>query len=91
MPLYHYYCEACRNEFCMLCPMREYQLPRECPACGGQAPRMLYAPYLSTMPTHNRIAHQRNEQSADAPRVERRQVGGAPRHHHPSRPWMIGH
>ncbi len=78
----------------MMRRMSEYKLPGDCPECGGVAPRILRAAYLNTMAGNNRIAHQRNERSADEPRVERRMVGAAATrrgHPHPSRPWMLGH
>ncbi|MGQ4808651.1 hypothetical protein NKDENANG_02039 [Candidatus Entotheonellaceae bacterium PAL068K] len=97
MPLYHYYCETCRNEFVVMRRLSEHKLPGQCPGCGGAAPRVLKAPHINTMAKNSRIAHQRNERSADEPRIEHR-VASLPAsrdkrhgHPHPRRPWMLGH
>lgn len=68
MPLYDYACCDCGS-------FREWQsmsasaMPVECPACGEPAPRAITAPFIANMNPHNRIAHQRNEKSADEPKV----------------------
>ena len=68
MPLYDYACSDCG-------PFREWQsmsaaaMPVDCPACGDTAPRAITAPFIANMNPHNRIAHQRNEKSADEPQV----------------------
>lgn len=96
MPLYHYLCEGC-GEFAERRRMAEYDISVECPRCRRLAPRALKAPFLNTMNKNRRIAHQRNERSADEPRVERRRApagAGTRAHHHrahSTRPWMIGH
>jgi len=81
--------------------------PAACPVCGEAAPRTIAAPFIANMNPHNRIAHQRNEKSADEPRLIRKKThdhnAGAHPHHHgghahghshshgQGRPWMIGH
>lgn len=40
-----------------------------CPACDRQAQRAVTAPALALMPANNRIAHSRNEKSADQPEL----------------------
>ena len=105
MPLYDYTCSDCG-------PFRDWQsmnaaaAPVDCPACGDPAPRAIAAPFIADMNPHNRIAHQRNEKSADEPEVmsgkQLRRAGASrsgPGHHHhghhghghDGRPWMIGH
>ena len=106
MPLYDYSCDSC-GPFRDWQPMSAAGLPADCPDCGDPADRRITAPFIANMPAHNRIAHQRNEKSADEPQVMNRQQldrTGAKRgqthghhhhghshHHHASRPWMIGH
>jgi putative FmdB family regulatory protein len=104
MPLYDYSCEECG-------PFREWQSmglssePVNCPSCGQSSRRVIAAPYLADMKPNTRIAHQRNEKSADEPRVVRKashdhsagghvhphRHGAGGHSHGPSRPWMIGH
>jgi len=45
MPLYDYKCAPC-GRFSVSRPMREFDLPAPCPACGKQAMRALTAPAL---------------------------------------------
>ncbi len=104
MPLYNYICNDC-GPFGDWHPMSAAAAPATCPDCGGSAPRMVAAPFLATMNPYNRIAHQRNEKSADEPRVIKKQShnhdakahphrhgGHAHAHSHShGRPWMIGH
>ena len=52
-----------------------------CPDCGKPAPRGISAPFIANMDPNNRIAHQRNEKSANEPRVAFGQPGGH-RHRH---------
>lgn len=105
MPLYDYACNDCG-------PFREWQsmsaaaIPVDCPACGDSAPRAVTAPFIANMNPHNRIAHQRNEKSADEPMVrsgeyvmstgKKRSGHHHHGHHghshgHQGRPWMVGH
>ena len=106
MPVYSYDCTRC-GEFEDWRSMSEASDPSACPDCGALAPRAISAPNLATMPRNNRIAHERNEKSADEPRVmsrEQHQRMGRTRshdHHHHNgkahahrsngRPWMVGH
>lgn len=99
MPLYNYACEEC-GPFREWRAMSEAGKPVACLGCGEPAPAAVTAPYIANMNPHNRIAHQRNEKSADAPEVVRMKTGsdaqphphrhGAGGHGH-GRPWMIGH
>lgn len=92
MPLYDYLCKDCG-------PFRDWQSmsaaegPIDCPTCGDPAPRAITAPFIANMNPHNRIAHQRNEKSADEPQVmsrdrmdrlggKRSQEAGHSHHHH---------
>ncbi len=106
MPLYDYSCKKCG-------PFRDWQSmgrssePAVCPSCGLRSVRAIVAPFIADMNPNNRIAHQRNEKSADEPRVinkpapthggvghshpHRHGAGGRHHAHGPSRPWMIGH
>ena len=47
-----------------------------CPDCGKPAPHRISAPFIANMDPNNRIAHQRNEKSANEPRVASGQPGG---------------
>lgn len=79
MPLYDYHCPQC-GSFTAWNPMSRASTPEACPSCAVPAPRAVIAPYLNTMDSHNRIAHQRNENSADAPTVmSREQLHGVSR------------
>lgn len=101
MPLYDYACSDC-GPFRDWQPMSAAGAPAACPDCGGAAPRTITAPFIANMNPHNRIAHQRNEKSADEPRLARKMThdhnadahphrqGHAHSHSH-GRPWMIGH
>jgi putative FmdB family regulatory protein len=67
MPVYDYLCDRC-GPFTEIRPMSDYDAPRECPACGEQAPRaLLTAPYFAAMSADRRIAHAINERSASSP------------------------
>lgn len=67
MPVYDYLCDAC-GPFSEMRPMADYDLPRECPACGKQSPRaFLTAPYFAAMAADRRLAYATNERSASAP------------------------
>lgn len=98
MPLYDYCCDCC-GTFSAWNRMNQAAEPVACPVCDDAAQRVISAPFLNTMNPHNRIAHQRNEKSADAPAVmSRDQLGrsgskpaghahhhGCGHHHHASR------
>lgn len=75
MPLYDYHCDAC-GPFSAWTRMARAAEPADCPACATPARRVINAPFLNTMNSYNRTAHQRNEKSADAPMVmSRDQLG----------------
>jgi putative FmdB family regulatory protein len=105
MPLYDYHCPTC-GDFRAWRRMSEAREPVVCSNCDGPAARAMVAPQLALMPSNSRIAHQRNEKSADEPKVvSRSQMGDGEHphrhaHHHHGhghkhgaggRPWMIGH
>jgi putative FmdB family regulatory protein len=98
MPLYDYCCTQC-GPFREWGAMSEAAAPAPCPGCGIGAPRTITAPSVSTLSGANRVAHSRNEKSADEPRVVSRtdhESSGTGGHSHghahtPKRPWMIGH
>jgi putative FmdB family regulatory protein len=72
MPLYDYACST-HGEFREWRPMSECGLPAPCPECGRPAPRLPAMPSLRQVPSHVRIAHERNERSAEEPRVMTRE------------------
>lgn len=100
MPLYGYQCEMC-GPFSEWQPMARSDRAVACPSCKTQSQRLLAAPSLSAVSANNRIAHERNERSAEAPRVMQRAEldarGGHLHHHAPQqgrnmyRPSMLGH
>jgi hypothetical protein len=79
----------------------------ECPSCGAKSKRLVAMPYLACVSRNVRIAHERNERSADQPLVMRREewramgggLGSGHRHplglqderRHMDRPSMLGH
>lgn len=70
MPLYDYACEAC-GPFRDWRPMSRSEEDAPCPACGAASRRTVAMPFLPCVSRNDRIAHERNERSADAPRVVR--------------------
>jgi putative FmdB family regulatory protein len=105
MPLYEYSCGKC-GPFKEFQTMNRWSEPFACPDCGTQSARTISAPQISNVNPHTRIANQRNELSADQPKVMKKKAhehGAACTHKHPharpggnhkhgpSRPWMIGH
>ena len=68
MPLYDYRCDSC-GDFRDWHTMARSQEPTDCPTCGRPARRRVAKPFIAFMPSHTRIAHQRNEKSAHEPRV----------------------
>ena len=68
MPLYDYECDHC-GSFRDWRSMSEAAAPADCPTCGYSAPRAISAPFIAGMNPHTRIAHQRNEKSADQPQM----------------------
>lgn len=99
MPLYDYTC-ARHGAFRAWRPMSESDLATDCPECGGLSPRQIAMPYLRQVSRSVRIAHERNERSAEEPRVMSReqllvthgQLGAlaSGRHGHHRR-TMLGH
>ena len=106
MPLYDYHCNDC-GDFRAWRRMSEADAKTSCPTCATPARRAMVAPGLALMASNTRIAHTRNEKSADQPQVMTKKGlhqgdAGQPRahcdhHHHGQhqhahgRPWMIGH
>lgn len=102
MPIYDYACGAC-GPFRDWRPMSASQEGASCPSCGGSASRMVSMPALRRTGPHIHAAHERNERSAEQPRVvpERewragdRHAGHAHHHHDHGRgmyrPNMLGH
>lgn len=92
MPLYDYRCDDC-GDFRNWRPMSESGDSIPCPSCELIVGRAVTAPSLALMPNNNRIAHRRNEKSADQPDVVTRssmgnsdaqgnQCSGGHGHHH---------
>ena len=71
MPLYDYRCDSC-GDFRDWHAMARSREPAGCPICGRPARRQVATPFIALMPSHTRIAHQRNEKSAHEPKVMRR-------------------
>ena len=106
MPMYEYFCIKC-GPFSEIQSMARWAAPADCPACGHPSERTISAPQIANMDPHNRIAHQRNEKSADEPMMVTKKKHdhaacghnnghghshpGHTHKHGPSRPWMIGH
>ena len=103
MPLYDYVCDDC-GDFRSWRKMSESGDSMACPTCEQIVGRAVTAPSLALIPNNNRIAHSRNEKSADQPDVVTRssmdnshagahQCSGHGHHagHSHGRPWMIGH
>jgi putative FmdB family regulatory protein len=68
MPLYGYACPT-HGQFEDWRPMNLSGLPAACPECGATAPRTPSIPSIRQMKPNVRIAHERNERSAEEPRV----------------------
>ena len=91
MPLYDYACAQC-GPFRDWQPMIRSGDEVECPSCGILSKRSAAMPFLPCVSRENRIAHERNERSADSPMVMRREdMPGShghghghnhPHHHH---------
>lgn len=106
MPLYDYQCTTC-GTFRDWQPMSRSDLEAECPACGAASKRAIAMPFLTCIGVNERIAHERNEKSADQPTVMRREewralsggLGGRKNRHASGlgrgrsahRPSMLGH
>jgi len=72
MPLYDYVCDAC-GAFREWRPMAQSDEAAACPSCGKPSSRSVSMPFLPCVSRNTRIAHERNERSADAPTVMRRE------------------
>ncbi len=68
MPLYDYSCDAC-GDFRAWQAMSRAAATADCPSCGDPAGRSVAAPFIANMNPNTRIAHQRNEKSAEEPQV----------------------
>ncbi len=72
MPLYDYACAICG-------PFRDWRRMSlsdrraPCPSCGALSKRLPAMPFLPGLSRNVRIAHERNERSAEEPRVMRRE------------------
>ncbi|WP_072394179.1 zinc ribbon domain-containing protein [Hyphomicrobium sp. CS1GBMeth3] len=68
MPMYDYDCPAC-GPFTAMRVMAEFELPQDCPTCGGEAPRVLLtAPAFAGMDRGRRMAAETNERSSHEPK-----------------------
>jgi putative FmdB family regulatory protein len=72
MPLYDYACDGC-GPFRDWRPMSEAASEADCPACGRPSMRTVSSPFLACVSRNTRIAHERNERSAEEPKVMRRE------------------
>lgn len=86
MPLYDYQCSRC-GPFKEFQPLSKWNQDAACPICRGAAKRTIATPRLPCVSRNTRIAHERNERSAEEPRVMRRSElytahGPIPRHKH---------
>ena len=76
MPLYEYYSDAC-GVFSALQKMSQYRQPMICTGCGCMSERLISVPNFALLGKNQRVAHERNEQSAHAPRSMSRSCGCA--------------
>jgi putative FmdB family regulatory protein len=72
MPLYDYECGSC-GPFRGWRSMSRSDQNAKCPACGKPSQRLVAMPFLTCISQNARIAHERNEKSADQPAVMRRE------------------
>ena len=68
MPLYEYECTR-HGTFEEIQPMQRSAEPAQCPACGGQSPRVLSATRITTLSRASARAHAHNEKSRHSPEV----------------------
>jgi putative FmdB family regulatory protein len=68
MPLYDYQCSFC-GPFNDFRPLSEWDKRATCPSCGRLSKRCVAMPRLSCVSRNVRIAHERNELSAERPRL----------------------
>jgi putative FmdB family regulatory protein len=72
MPLYDYQCRVC-GPFKEFRPLSEWDKDTKCPNCGSPSKRPVAMPRLQCVSRNVRVAHERNERSAEEPRVMRRE------------------
>ena len=72
MPLYDYQCRVC-GPFRDFRPLSEWDKDTKCPNCGSPSKRSIASPRLQCVSRNVRVAHERNERSAEEPRVMRRE------------------
>jgi len=72
MPLYGYVCDDC-GDFQDWRPMDLSEQDGTCPSCAKPSRRAMSMPFLPCVSRNARIAHERNERSADQPAVMRRE------------------
>ena len=68
MALYTYECATC-GPFDGWRPVSQALADMPCPCCGTVAPRQISMPFLPVVSRTGRAAHERNERSAERPRV----------------------
>jgi putative FmdB family regulatory protein len=83
MPLYDYQCRVC-GPFREFRPLSKWDKDTKCPNCGNSSKLAVAMPRLPCVSRNVRIAHERNERSAAAPRVMRREELDAAHGHIPS-------
>lgn len=81
MPKYDYICPDC-GPFDEWQSMSQSAEPVACPTCERSSGRAISAPFISNMNPYNRVAHQRNEKSADQPTVINKKDGDHGGAHH---------
>jgi putative FmdB family regulatory protein len=72
VPLYDYQCEDC-GAFSAWRSMREAGQSVACPRCQQGARRVISAPNVAVLSKPTRMAWERNERSAHAPQMVRRE------------------
>ncbi len=75
MPVYEYECKSC-GVFTALRKMSESSEAAFCQECGTESDRIISAPRLAILGKTQRLAHERNEKSANEPNVGRRSSCG---------------
>jgi putative FmdB family regulatory protein len=68
MALYTYECPTC-GPFEGWCPVSQALADSACPRCKTASPRQVSMPFIPAVSRTVRVAHERNERSADRPRV----------------------
>lgn len=104
MPVYEFECRSC-GPFTEIRSIIESGSPAKCPDCGTISAKIFPVVNLRQMRPENRVAWERNEQSAHAPRYSptcsHKTSGAKPgadgrpalqsSKKRNSRPWMLGH